>query len=1450
MAQLNSPGVSVTVIDESFYTPAAPGTVPLIVVASQANKMNSSGTGIAPGTLEANAGKVYLLTSQQDLGSTFGIPYFQTDAENNPINASEINEYGLQAAYSFLGVSNRAYVVRADLDTSQLIGETNAPSAPPSDGTYWFDVTDTQFGIFQWNSSPATTTGGQLFVNQQSVNNFSYVTNVSLIDTAGAYGPQYAPLPSYGALGDYAITGDTSGTTTLIKLWLKKYQTSTAAGTWVEVGTANWVASWPTLTAGAAPSSLTAGATFIINGITITVPVAPNNTIANLVTQITTAVSSNPVVLGGVTAAVVNGYLNIYSNGTSVYNSLQNGSLTISGTALASLGFTAGSYLCPQLTMSPHYSVPLYGTFDQTGNGYTNGAPTGSIWVKTTPVNLGASYFIKKYNAATSTWIQQPVQLFANNQSALATLDPTGGGINLPIGTSYVKYGDNEAVVPSANGSEANVPARFKLYTRTGVGATKVTSNPFTNGTFDTNPLTAVGQGYIGGATASATGIISAGDGVTAGTVLSVTGTVTGTFATGMHITGTGTTASTISAINSASLTGTVGPTLSSITITSNTGVFGCSTAGITLVTGMPVTISGTLGGTGSISGYAGGPTTYYIIGSPTQTSFQLSATKGGSAITTTTGTPSGLTFTLAVLSVSGVSSGTISAGMVITGSGITAGTYINALGTGSGGNGTYFLNQGTTGTPTTGTSYTVSASQSVASTTITGIAAGNTLNITGSTSGTYTVGMVLSGIGTSGITITAVLSGSGGVGTYTIGGSASYVASTTITGTASSETYSFTVVASQVGSASLPTTAPLLATVTFGAVGNALTDAQAFLQAFSSAVTDPNLSATLGGTTLAPTITITHLAGGDIKFVDGANLPLGSIFSTSTTANWYNCANGVTNNYIATLWSPTVSGSAFAPAAITAPTSNPADGTLWYNTDITDVDIMVNNGTSWVGYLNYTQNAVGGSTTDPKGPIVSDLAPTTQASGAALANGDIWISTADLENFPLVYKYNFLTKSWVLVNNTDHTSSNGIIFADARWGIEPNTQPAPTSGTVAESTIPALLSSNFVDFDAPNPALYPKGMLLWNLRRSGFNVKQYVTNYVNQQAYNTMYQNTLMSYYSPDRWVSAAPNNLDGSGAFGRHAQRGVVLKALLATIESNTNIRQPDTVIFNLLSCPGYLEVTSALVNLNTDNGQTAFIVADAPARLTPDATSLSNWGNNTAQAAEDGDTGLIVTDPYTAVYYPWGYTADLLGNNIVVPPSHIMLRTIALSDNVSYPWFAPAGVRRGGVTNVSSVGYVDTATGEFITVALNTGQRDTLAAIHVNPITYIAGTGLVAYGQYTRQLVASAMDRINVARLVIYMRYQLNAIAKPFIFEPNDTITRNEIKQQIEKLLLELTAERALYDYLVVCDSSNNTPARIDASELYVDIAIEPVKAVEFIYIPLRLENTGAIKGLAGA
>ena len=116
---LVSPGVEVNVIDESFYTPAAAGTVPMIFVVTATNKTKSSGTGTAAGTLKANAGKPYLITSQRELGETFGDPLFYSDNNGNMIHGGELNEYGLQAAYSALGVSNRAYVVLSLIHISE-----------------------------------------------------------------------------------------------------------------------------------------------------------------------------------------------------------------------------------------------------------------------------------------------------------------------------------------------------------------------------------------------------------------------------------------------------------------------------------------------------------------------------------------------------------------------------------------------------------------------------------------------------------------------------------------------------------------------------------------------------------------------------------------------------------------------------------------------------------------------------------------------------------------------------------------------------------------------------------------------------------------------------------------------------------------------------------------------------------------------------------------------------------------------------------------------------------------------------------------------------------------------------------------------------------------------------------------------------------------------------------
>ena len=149
MPDLVSPGVSVTVTDESFYAGAAQGTVPLFVVASAQDKADPSSTGsTAVGTTSANVGKAYLIGSQRELLSTFGTPTFYS-AGSTMIPGDERNEYGLLAAYSYLGISNRAYVVRANVDLADLTGSASVPAGTPANGTYWLDTTATDWGVYQ-----------------------------------------------------------------------------------------------------------------------------------------------------------------------------------------------------------------------------------------------------------------------------------------------------------------------------------------------------------------------------------------------------------------------------------------------------------------------------------------------------------------------------------------------------------------------------------------------------------------------------------------------------------------------------------------------------------------------------------------------------------------------------------------------------------------------------------------------------------------------------------------------------------------------------------------------------------------------------------------------------------------------------------------------------------------------------------------------------------------------------------------------------------------------------------------------------------------------------------------------------------------------------------------------------------------------------------------------------
>jgi len=620
--------------------------------------------------------------------------------------------------------------------------------------------------------------------------------------------------------------------------------------------------------------------------------------------------------------------------------------------------------------------------------------------------------------------------------------------------------------------------------------------------------------------------------------------------------------------------------------------------------------------------------------------------------------------------------------------------------------------------------------------------------------------------------------------------------------------------------------------TCTIGTIGGSSGD-QA--KAFVKSIQDQNIPNVSAVVETSGEVSIIHRSGGIISLQNTSGIPLTFAGFTTTTPGVLQYVGGANGSVHLTNWAVEL-----YEISSTTPAANPVDGTLWYYSDPATIDIMVNDDSGWKGYRNVSADVRGYnlSLTDPLGVIVSGSEPVVQQGGGALESGDLWLDSSDLENYPKIYRYDKLTRKWNLINNADRLTQNGIVFADTRWDTTGTTDPI----TGSLPTIASLLTSNYIDQDAPDYRLFPRGTLLFNTRRSGYTVKRFVGNYFNATNFPdvpTVPGASSVLPTSKSTWKSDISYKSNGHPAMGHYAQRNEVAAAMKAAIDSNTALRE-ESYNFNLLAAPGYPELIPNLVALNRDRGETGFIIGDSSMVLPNLTTSIINYESNE----------IVTGTPYLAVYYPSAITNDLSGNDIAVPASHMMLRTFLYNDQVSYPWFAPAGTRRGLIDNVLGIGYVDSNTGTFVRTGINNALRDTLYERRINPITLLNQVGIVAYGQKTRNSAisgaGSSLDRINVARLVNYIRTILSGVANQFIFEPNDKITRDQIKTAIESLLNDLVAKRGVYDYLVVCDDTNNTGDRIARNELYVDIAIEPMKAVEFIYIPIRLKNPGTIGG----
>ena len=1186
---LVSPGVQVSVTDESQYLPAPTNTIPFVLLATAQNKANPTGTGVAAGTTAANAGKLFQVTSQRDLVTLYGNPFFYTTSNGTPIQGYELNEYGLLAAYSALGATNRIFCLRADIDLASLVGQTGRPSGNPANGTFWFDSTTSTWGINEFDAVTGTFT----------LKNPIVITDSTLVSGG-------LPVSSLGIIGDYAV----------IAIPTYDYPTASTAGeffyknssnVWVRLGSTAWMASWPTVQGTAVnptlnPSdslsiTISGGAQLTITGV---------STVQNLVNAINTTANGGNI--GDIIAVNNGGKFELCSRqpvGELIGQTPP--SITIAGSGmLTALGITPGTYYQPGLAYGTSAQQPLW------QNGQTFARPSGSVWIKVGSAGSGLNSVVSQWNSTTASWVAKTVSYSTNDWYAIAGLDAAGGA-NIPAGTVYAQY--------SFDGEYTNAPVYF--WERIAEGPTVVTGTN-SSPSFSTGPYTLYVQVSVPGATE----------------------------------------------LSSVYTVGLADESDASDFVTAwNTAAIPYTTAELTDA------------GAIQLTHVSGGVIVLNDYDSATGLSSGMLAQAGFVAGSTT-----GVKYGPSVV-----------------------GTYLGATQSSSSGAGTSFA-----------------------------------MNVS-SAYGVYY-------FDNNGPFINA---GSG----YTVGN-----------------------------------------TITIG--GNKL-----------------------GGTTPANdlVLVVTSVNAGAVTGV-------AYVSGTAATASKIQLSNFVEFEMTANEGAP-----------VAAPTNN----TNWFYSVVDEVDIMVNTSTGWKGYKNvaYDGNGFplpsGVNATDPNGPIVSASEPTLQSDGTPLVYGDIWIDTSDLENYPIINRWQSVSgaNKWVRLDNTDQTSSTGVLFADARWATNGTTNPANDP----IPSIKSLLTSDYLDLDAPNDALYPVGMLLFNTRRSGYNVKQYRVNYFNSDNFPDEVLPT-----ETDAWVSASGLQANGAPYMGRKAQRAMVVKAMREVIDTNTAIRDEDNA-FNLIAAPGYPELQPNMIVLNNDRGETGFIVGDTPMRLPDDATAIQAWATNAAGAASTGEDGLVTRNTYMGLFYPSGMTSDLNGNLVAVPASHMMIRTILRNDSVAYPWFAPAGTRRGIIDNATSIGYIDSATGEFQVIKTSLGIRDVLYTNQINPLVFFTGNGLLNYGNKSSYNSQSALDRINVARLVAYVRRQLTVAARPFVFEPNDAITRQQISAVIQTLFVDLVAKRGIYDYLVVCDESNNTPARIDRNELWVDVAIEPVKAIEFIYIPVRVFNTGEIASL---
>lgn len=525
-------------------------------------------------------------------------------------------------------------------------------------------------------------------------------------------------------------------------------------------------------------------------------------------------------------------------------------------------------------------------------------------------------------------------------------------------------------------------------------------------------------------------------------------------------------------------------------------------------------------------------------------------------------------------------------------------------------------------------------------------------------------------------------------------------------------------------------------------------------------------------------------------------------------------------------------------------PTETAKDGTMWFNDDL-KVDIMVNNGNVWKGFNTYYSNqsnkpSIYVTSEEPSNPVDNSL----------------WIDT-DEDDYPTIKRW--FAGDWEVLDNTDQSTPNGVVFADARYYaedsqhrlIEPTYEVDDETGKLISPDSTAeikgcnLLDSDNVDPDCVNPQTYPAGIILFNTRFSTNNVKEYKSNPFeglydsDTKKYNVGGYEGTIDETKLARWVSASGNAEDGSGLFGRKAQRRMVVNAMAGAIKSNEDIRTYDYDFF-FATCPGYPELDDELLSLNKEKKEMFEIVTDCPARLEPNATKIQAWATNANNAVSHGADGRVLKNAYVVRNYPsMGLTSNVDGKEIAVPSSIAKMRNLLVLPRGQIA----AGTQYGQVTNLASVGYI-TDEDEYASVVVKDGLGEVLISKDINPIMPRRNTGLLFWGERTENNVESSLSDEHAINTLLRLKRQLEAFCQPYFFRINTEALRADFERGIIGILNEYIATSELYDYAVSME--RNTPETIQRRELWCDISIEISKGIEQIYIPIHVVATGSISG----